>query len=33
MNNDITSGAGCPDILDLSSLDVKELASKVYSRI
>ena len=28
MNNDITSGAGCPDILDLSSLDVKELASK-----
>ena len=28
MNNDITSGAGCPDILDLSNLDVKELASK-----
>lgn len=28
MNNDITSGSGCPDILDLSNIDVKELASK-----
>ena len=28
MNNDLTSGSNCPDILDLSNLDVKELASK-----
>ena len=28
MNNDITSGSSCPDILDLSNIDVKELASK-----
>ena len=28
MNNDITSGSGGPDILDLSNIDVKELASK-----
>lgn len=28
MNNDITSGSNCPDILDLSNIDVKELASK-----
>lgn len=28
MNNDLTSGSNCPDILDLSNLDVKELAAK-----
>ena len=28
MNNDLTSGSNCPDILDLSNLDAKELASK-----
>ncbi len=28
LNNDIVSGTDCPDILDLSNLDVKALASK-----
>lgn len=28
LNNDIISGTDCPDILDLSNLDVKSLASK-----
>lgn len=28
MNNDLTSGSNCPDILDMSNLDVKELAAK-----
>lgn len=28
LNNDITSGVNCPDILDLSQLNVKQLASK-----
>ena len=28
MNNDLTSGSNCPDILDLSNLNAKELASK-----
>lgn len=28
MNNDIVSGTNCPDILDLASLNIKQLASK-----
>ena len=28
MNNDLTSGSNCPDILDMSNLDIKELAAK-----
>lgn len=28
LNNDITSGSNCPDILDLSQVDMKQLAAK-----